>query len=723
MSLSYFGRHEPDGRRLGSDLKLLAKWRRSVATLPPRSYPLSQLSAADQATLFAKSSREFRLRDGPNNTVELEAVEGESGTSIDPEVAGLLQHPNFKRSQAMIYDFYCEIENAHTHADIIEAAEFKNATLEGLDVEAAEARAKQAARNYVDVACRNYLLKRKAAKFEELERRVNNERVTRSLDQAWFPIPTLKLEDGASLKANDGPDEHHLANVKKFLDEDDAELEATVPKSTPQVKCTDSVSSPSLSPAHGSETTESTDTFYSAEEYSDETSPGLPESSDEASPVLPFAGITVEDTSHGGVALGVFVQHPWQHGTRADLGVSGHHLGARLSQVFLNKIFAASSTHPIGARNIGFGNTTAATPEGDAFMGAAICSTATDDCFAHIASPSVNNVAPIFTAGHLLPLYDGVAQLPTLVDIRPLAATFPLARVQPCAGIKCYDVPSAPRPDELVPQYWTTAEDKERFVLHKIQSLKSEDAKLRTTPETGIVANNPVHVFIDLSNIIIGFYDNMKANRGIPIQKRVSAPAFSFRNFDTIIARGREVGKKVVAGSVGNAGKRWPEHMIQAEKLGYEMNILRRVPKPASPTLKRKSKSKGGLRDFESATSGPETSSDDYVGPMKNGEQGVDELLHLKMLQSAIDNPSRGTLALATGDAAHAEYSDGFKRNIERVLGFGWNIELYGWSRNISSAWRDPTFTKAWGQQFRIIELDTFCEELFDCTIESLAQE
>ncbi|KAK3346304.1 hypothetical protein B0T25DRAFT_276176 [Lasiosphaeria hispida] len=719
MSLSYFGRPEPDGRRLSSDLKLLAKWRRSVATLPPRSYPLSQLSASDQATLFARSSHEFRLRDGPNNTVKLEAVEGESVTSIDSEVAGLLQHPNYKRSQAMIYDFYCEIEKANVHADIIEAAEFKNATLEGLDVEAAKAHAKQAARNYIDVACRNYLLKRKAAKFEELESRVNNERVTRSLDQAWFPIPTLKLEDGASLIANDDVHQHHLTGVKKFLEYDDAELQATAPEATPQVKCAEPVLSPSSSPAHGSETTESTDTFYSTEEYSDENSPALPESSGETSPVLPYAEILVEGVNHGGAALGTFLQHPWQHSAEANLGVSGHQLGAGLSQAFLNSILAANSTLSVGARNTGFGDAAAANLNADAFMGAA-----ENNGPAHIKITPASNATPPFSAGQLFPGYGGVIQPPASVNITPPTGAFSLAKVQPYAGIKCYDVPFAPRPDELVPQYWTTTEGKERYMLHKIQSLKSEDAKLRTTPGTGIVANNPVHIFIDLSNIIIGFYDNMKANRGIPIQKRVSAPAFSFRNFDTIIARGREVGKKVVAGSVGNAGKRWPEHMIQAEKLGYEMNILRRVPKPASPTLKRRSKPKGGIRDLESATSGPETSSDDYyVGPMKNGEQGVDELLHLKMLQSAIDNPSRGTLALATGDAAHAEYSDGFKRNIERVLAFGWNIELYGWSRNISSAWRDPAFTRAWGHQFRIVELDTFCEELFDCTIESLAQQ
>jgi hypothetical protein len=107
---------------------------------------------------------------------------------------------------------------------------------------------------------------------------------------------------------------------------------------------------------------------------------------------------------------------------------------------------------------------------------------------------------------------------------------------------------------------------------------------------------------------------------------------------------------------------------------------------------------------------------------MKHGEQGVDELLHLKILQSAMDTTRPATLVLATGDAATAQYSDGFKKNIERVLAHGWNIELYGWSRNISSAWREPEFVEQWGHQFKVVELDGFCEELFDMTIESLEQ-
>jgi hypothetical protein len=236
----------------------------------------------------------------------------------------------------------------------------------------------------------------------------------------------------------------------------------------------------------------------------------------------------------------------------------------------------------------------------------------------------------------------------------------------------------------------------------------------------GVVARNPIHIFVDLSNIIIGFYDSLKSKRGIPIQKRVRPPPFSFNILDTIIRRGREATKKALSGSVSNTWKRRPDYMMQAEELGYEMNILQRVLKPVGPPSKRKSKTKS-----ESAPSGPDSSGDD-PRPMKNGEQCVDEVLHVKMLESILDvgegATECGTIALGSGDAAPAQYSPGFKAVARRALLRGWNVEVYGWRRTMSSAWRDPAFTAEWGPKLRIIELDDFCEELIDLTIESLVQ-
>jgi hypothetical protein len=90
----------------------------------------------------------------------------------------------------------------------------------------------------------------------------------------------------------------------------------------------------------------------------------------------------------------------------------------------------------------------------------------------------------------------------------------------------------------------------------------------------------------------------------------------------------------------------------------------------------------------------------------------VDEILHMKMLESMIDTDLPSTMVLATGDAAVAEYSSGFLRNVERALERGWKVELVAWRRSMSYAYRDKAFRKKWAGQFTIVELDDFQEEL-----------
>ena len=83
------------------------------------------------------------------------------------------------------------------------------------------------------------------------------------------------------------------------------------------------------------------------------------------------------------------------------------------------------------------------------------------------------------------------------------------------------------------------------------------------------------------------------------------------------------------------------------------------------------------------------------------------------MMHSIIDNKEPGTMVLVTGDAAQAQFSDGFKQHATRALKAGWRVEVVSWSRNMSSAWRDPEFIAEFGGLFRIIELDEFIEELY----------
>lgn len=98
---------------------------------------------------------------------------------------------------------------------------------------------------------------------------------------------------------------------------------------------------------------------------------------------------------------------------------------------------------------------------------------------------------------------------------------------------------------------------------------------------------------------------------------------------------------------------------------------------------------------------------------MSYREQGVDEILQLKMGNTAmayLGNP--GIMVLATGDAEKAEYSDGFQKQVERILKMGWVVEVVSWKRGLSHAWKRSKWTQKWGDQFRTILLDPFVDEL-----------
>lgn len=203
---------------------------------------------------------------------------------------------------------------------------------------------------------------------------------------------------------------------------------------------------------------------------------------------------------------------------------------------------------------------------------------------------------------------------------------------------------------------------------------------------------------------MVGFHDSVKVSRNIPVSTRIRRLHMSFANFSLIMERGRPAAKRVLVGS-----DRLPS-IAEAEQLGYEANILDRVHKVKHTTL-RPSKFRKAPGSAAHPTSGPEmvgTTGERWV------EQGVDEILHLKMLESIVDTDESSTIVLATGDAAVAEYSGGFMRMVERALQRGWNVELVSFSQVTSSAYRKKEFRAKWGQRFQMIELDTYVEELFD---------
>ncbi|KAJ5504137.1 hypothetical protein N7463_007011 [Penicillium fimorum] len=224
-------------------------------------------------------------------------------------------------------------------------------------------------------------------------------------------------------------------------------------------------------------------------------------------------------------------------------------------------------------------------------------------------------------------------------------------------------------------------------------------------PDDGI-DSRPIHVFVDMSNIMVGFHDSVKASRNIPLSTRIRRVHMSFANFALIMERGRQVAKRVLVGS-----DRLPS-VDEAERLGYEASILERVHKVKATTPHRNHKPrKNPGSSSQGASSGPETvaaSGERWV------EQGVDEILHLKILESILDTEAPATIVLATGDAAVAEFSGGFMKMVERGLQRGWNVELVSFSQGTSYAYRKKEFRIRWGDQFKLVELDRYLEELFE---------
>lgn len=249
----------------------------------------------------------------------------------------------------------------------------------------------------------------------------------------------------------------------------------------------------------------------------------------------------------------------------------------------------------------------------------------------------------------------------------------------------------------------TTKFDEELQYLSGISLVhpsRDEDANLA----------NGIHVFVDASNIMIGFHEALRSSRRIYHLRR---QPFSFHNLSLILERGRPIAKRVLAGS-----DNFPA-IAEAQIIGYECNILDRVHKAKELTPRQRrylDRSSNGITSGNATTSGSGSETNAAIAsqyaPEKWVEQAVDEILHLKILESVVDANVPATMVLATGDAAEAEYSQGFLKMVTRALEKGWMVELVSFRHNISGMYKRKEFRAKWGTNFKIIELDDYVEEL-----------
>lgn len=296
------------------------------------------------------------------------------------------------------------------------------------------------------------------------------------------------------------------------------------------------------------------------------------------------------------------------------------------------------------------------------------------------------------------------------------SATYLLpASITPSAPPKVLYDPGVPNivvdPNIIKPLlYLSRAEKKLRIVKRLItnggidRSLPIDSIHLSMYDYGGNISSDGVHIFVDSSNITINFQQVLRKSRKLDPHVFLKSAPLSFHSLSMIMERFRSVAKRVLVGS-SSRSDRIPDYMYQAERCGYEVSNLARVEKlKIEKDTRRSHTGTGSGYGTGSGSEGP-------TSVFKVSEQGVDEILHLKMMESLCDyEPS--TLVLATGDAAEAEYSGGFLVMIERAMKRGWKVELVAWRQGMSYAYRSKEFLEKWAGKFTIVYLDEFAEEL-----------
>ncbi len=174
------------------------------------------------------------------------------------------------------------------------------------------------------------------------------------------------------------------------------------------------------------------------------------------------------------------------------------------------------------------------------------------------------------------------------------------------------------------------------------------------------------HVFIDNSNIFGG-----TLRTAARVEAHIPWPAIRLytRHFITLIEGGQAIGQRVFAGSVPPGNEDLWEY---AREMGYNTDLLRKVER------------------------------DDG----RLGEQGVDELLHLKIANLLLDVDPPETLVLATGDGRLSQFGTGFGAQAERALKRGWKVEVWSWAEQLSGVY--GRLQTQYPGKLRIHELDPF---------------
>ncbi|KAJ4247748.1 hypothetical protein NW762_012956 [Fusarium torreyae] len=237
-----------------------------------------------------------------------------------------------------------------------------------------------------------------------------------------------------------------------------------------------------------------------------------------------------------------------------------------------------------------------------------------------------------------------------------------------------------------------SAEAKHESLMGKLVHERVVDSM--NCKDVSTIADNGIHVFIDMSNIIIGFQKALRAKYGMPESARfVPLPQMNLPFFHELLTRDR-YSEWLNVGCSMRPDRGEPPFIQELKDLGYRVDLRNRRPEQSGS---------GDYTAFE-------------AGGFRYVEDMVDETLQIRIGESVMQYfEMPGTLVIATGDARPAKYSDGFLAYAQRALKMGWSVEVVSWKASLSSAWNGLLRDKSIGSRFRIIELDQFLDELWIC--------
>ena len=179
-----------------------------------------------------------------------------------------------------------------------------------------------------------------------------------------------------------------------------------------------------------------------------------------------------------------------------------------------------------------------------------------------------------------------------------------------------------------------------------------------------------IHVFVDNSNILGGAQRCAQEK-----EPHVPWPALRvyFRNLFALLENGRERSSGIVGGSMPPGSE---DLWTYARELGYNTDLLTKV----------------------------------QLDDGRLGEQGVDEVICLKMANCVLDFRTPQVMVVATGDGRVSDFGVGFVDQVERALSHDWRVEIYSWKAQTSGRLRD--LCRRHPDSAVVIDLDPFYESL-----------